>query len=424
MSSIAAGLMASLVDSSQGLAEFIRIGLGPEHFKGPEESSQWELLSTFVVKYGQIPSRDQFLAHGWALPAHHPEPIAWYADQLKSRFTHGVIKQAVLDVQALLNQDHPAQAQETLIATVLRLTRSQFRRQLVDFATEGKVIIATEMLAKKLQGEDYGIKFGWPTLDAMADGLFGGDVVTIVGRPASGKSFAMLYTASHAWRMQNKRPMFVTMEMKPLSIVQRLAAMNAVKPITQLKKAELSTASEKDLMQKLGSYQDKNQFWVVDGALTATINDIILLARQLKPDVVWIDGAYLVRGESVRQQRWDRVTEVLERVKSELAEALDMPVVISFQFNRDSLKKGGGLEHIAYADAVGQLSSVVLALGLSEAPESVEHLAKRRVEILKGRNGESGGFDINWLFDSPGPNFMDFTEISGPDKADLQWGVE
>jgi hypothetical protein len=88
-----------------------------------------------------------------------------------------------------------------------------------------------------------------------------------------------------------------------------------------------------------------------------------------------------------------------------------VPVVISYQFNRE-VKKGAkaanvGVENIAYTDAIGQLSSVVLGL-LQD--ESVETMMQRRIEILKGRSGEQGSYDINWIFDV-GPKFMTFSEI-------------
>lgn len=422
--SVALNLVASLVDSPTGLADFLRLMLTPDLFRGPEESSCWDLLSGHTLKYGKIPPRERFIEKGFTLPTGVNDSVDYYADQVRTRHIHYVLKQSLYDAQELLNADKTLLAQASMTDAVLKLAKSQYQKKLVDFATEGHDIIFNEIKSKKLQGSNYGIKFGWPTLDNMADGLTGGDVVTIVGRPGQGKTYAMLYTASHAWNIQNKRPMFVTMEMKPLAIIQRLAAINAKKPITAIKKGEMSNYMETDLALKLKSYKHKNEFWVVDGGLAATVNDIILMARQLKPDVVWIDGAYLVRGESARQQRWERVTEVLERVKGELAEALNIPAIISFQFNRQGGKKDAGLEHIAYTDAVGQLSSVVLGLGLSDKEDSVEALSKRKVEILKGRNGEVGEFMINWTFDNPGPDFMNFTEIQALEIEDMQFGMD
>ena len=133
-----------------------------------------------------------------------------------------------------------------------------------------------------------------------------------------------------------------------------------------------------------------------------------MLAVQLQPDVVFIDGAYLIRHES-KNQRWERLTYIAEGIKQRIAEDLDMPVIISYQFNRGADKKGADatLADIAYTDSIGQLSSVVLGI-LEE--ESIETSNSRKIKVLKGRDGQVGEFKINWNFDN-GPNFMDFTEI-------------
>jgi replicative DNA helicase len=148
------------------------------------------------------------------------------------------------------------------------------------------------------------------------------------------------------------------------------------------------------------------------------------MARQLKPEVLWVDGAYLVKTQNRGAKRWEQVAEVCEGLKAGVADTLNIPVVASFQFNRQQ-KKGdkGDLDNIAYSDAVGQISSVILGLGLSDDEGSVENLYKRKIDVLKGRNGEVGSFDINWKFDI-GPNFMDFSEIKVVADGDLAFGVE
>jgi hypothetical protein len=76
-----------------------------------------------------------------------------------------------------------------------------------------------------------------------------------------------------------------------------------------------------------------------------------------------------------------------------------------------------GLEDIAGADAIGQIASVVLGL-LQE--ESIESLMTKRFEILKGRSGEVGSFDTNWVFDLPG-NAMDFSEVPKMSQKPLEF---
>ena len=77
-------------------------------------------------------------------------------------------------------------------------------------------------------------------------------------------------------------------------------------------------------------------FYVVDGNLTATVEDIWTLARQLKPDAIFIDGAYLVKHPKERD-RYRRVAENAELMKRELAALA--PTVCSWQFAKTAAKK-------------------------------------------------------------------------------------
>jgi replicative DNA helicase len=151
-----------------------------------------------------------------------------------------------------------------------------------------------------------------------------------------------------------------------------------------------------------------SKFWIVDGNLTATIDDIWAIVRQLKPDAVFVDGAYLVKVQDKRLTKWDRIGYVAEDLKSKVATNLKVPVFASYQFNKQMLKKKDmtevGLDDIYGSDVIGQVSSVVL--GVFDDP-SVESLVRKRITLLKGRNGEVGSFEINWDFLN-----MDFSEVT------------
>ena len=224
----------------------------------------------------------------------------------------------------------------------------------------------------------------------------------------------MLYAAHHGWRQQGRCQMFVSMEMKPLAIKQRLAAMHAAVPAMKLKNAELSSGylgkMKASLLEVKGAAA---AFWVVDGNFAATVEDIWMLARQLKPDGIWVDGGYLVKHPRERD-RFKRVAENADLMKQELSDLA--PTMVSWQFAKPkekSKKVTFSLDDIGYTDAIAQVSSLVLGL---LAPDSVETLRSREVDILKGRNGEVGKFRTRWDFVG-----MDFDELQDTPVADLQY---
>ena len=415
-------LLASLIDADKGLEEYVRLHVQDDLFLSEVEQEAHQFVSKHLMTYGKLPSRETCKDSGLVMPGKQPEPPKFYFDKCRERYVFQRLKTMLKHVESDLNDDKPADALDRMVDTMTLCQVFVNRDRLVNATANMLDIVRAEYKRQykaALTGEGQGLMLGWPTFDAMTNGLNPGDLITIVGRPGAGKTYLMLHAANTAW-LNKQPPLFLSMEMKPVEIMQRVTAMLTKTPIGKLKSATLTTKQLHNMYDNLTSIStSETPYWIVDGALTASVTDAVLLARQLKPGAVFIDGAYLLRGASPKMPRWERLTENAERLKSELAGELGVPVVISYQYSRQvkkSAKPGtAGLEDIAYTDAIGQLSSVVLGL-LQE--NEVEMLMQRDVEILKGRNGEAGKFSVRWNFNT-GPNYMDFSEVdagTGPLK--------
>ena len=110
------------------------------------------------------------------------------------------------------------------------------------------------------------------------------------------------------------------------------------------------------------------------------------------------------------------MAENADLIKKQLAAIA--PTVVSWQFaktaSQKNKKKGESatMDDIGYSDAIAQVSSIVL--GIFE-DESVDTVKRRRIDVLKGRSGETGSFVANWNFDT-----MDFSEVEGENVEDMQ----
>jgi hypothetical protein len=298
----------------------------------------------------------------------------------------------------------------------MKLAHQQHLTKIVDFR-EAYSLIMPEYAKQLNQDSGDGFYTGWPTLDNATGGIRKGDLFSIVGRPGLGKTWAALYAAMFGWDAAAKlikaakvakielpqiipqSRMFVSMEMQTLPIVQRLAAMHGHVNPTWLKNAGLPSTSLKKLKDDLVEIKGYHApFWVVDGNLTAMVEDIWMLARQLKPDAIIIDGGYLLQHPTERD-RFRRVAENCNLIKKTLAPLA--PTMVTWQFAKTAAKKQTkkgekvGLDDIGYTDAIAQDSSIVA--GLFEE-ESVETLQSRLFDILKGRWGEAGRFRTKWDF--------------------------
>jgi replicative DNA helicase len=422
-------MLLGLVDAGdKGFAEFMRYQLDASVFRG-DEVELFDFIRKHAMGYGCLPKRKTIKT--WAnenactIPTKEAidEKPQYYLDQIETRNLKLGLKGAMMDAEKLRLVD-PKESLETLTGEVIRLNTNARRHQLLNFAADGAKLIDEEYINAQLN-EDTGLKFGWPTFDKMSGGLAGGDVVSIVGRPGMGKTYMALHAMLNAWG-QGLTTLFVSMEMKVTPIAQRLAAMYTNTAISELKTGQVATKKYDKMQSWLKGMSDVGEgLWVADGALSAKVADVQMLCAQLQPDVLFIDGAYLLRCENPRLQRHDRINTNVEDIKMMLAEQLNIPVVQSFQFNREMVGKSVedvDLAHIAGSDAIGQLSSVVL--GLFEE-DSIETAIQRKIRVLKGRNGEQGEFNINWRFgglgqwikngeyapDTDTSNVMNFSEI-------------
>lgn len=403
MSAEGSKLLLSLIDSGKrGFGDYMDLQLDATMFRGNEEDI-FGFVQNHVMSYGQLPKRstvkDFAKEMQLALPAKDSldEPPKFYFDRMQHRNMRLDIKNALINSQDIINNDLPYEALQGLTTEIVRLNNMTRGTKLINFSEEGGKIIKNEQIKALSPDGDKGLRFGWPTLDRMSGGLVGGDVVSFVGRPAMGKTYMMLYGAIQAWK-DGKVPLFVSMEMKTTPIAQRVAAITTATSINEVKSGHMGDWKRKDMFHQLQMMKGGTDFWIADGALSATVDQLQMLCQQLQPDVLFIDGAYLLTHPNLRLPRWERVSTNAEMIKQNLAEGMNMPCVLSYQLNREAMKKKGsdvGVENIAYSDSIGQLSSLVL--GLFEE-DSVETKLKRRVRVLKGRNGESGEFTINWRF--------------------------
>lgn len=398
---------------AQNPLEWYKAKLSADLFKG-QEAEVFNWTADHLQKYRALPQVDTLFAKFPELKGIDvPEPVKYYSDLLERRFRYDTINNANLASQQILLSDKTAvdAAEEVVHRALERIKQQQYRSRIMDIGKEGGKLVLTQYHQQSLT--EALAEFGWPYMDNMAGGLLPGDVISIVGRPAAGKTWLTLYVALKNW-LKGRTVLFVSMEMSPLAIAQRLSSMYAGTPISYLKMATFSTAylaMFTEAMLKMAKQPGK--LYVVDGNLAASPSDVYLLADQLHADMVVVDGAYLMRHENSRLDRFQRVTANVEAMKYQSSE-LGLATFASWQLNRDAAKKAKqtgpkkeapDLEDIALSDAIGQISSVVLALMQAEG---VETMYRRYVDVLKGRNGEVGGYPINWEFTKM--NFDQITE--------------
>ena len=229
-------------------------------------------------------------------------------------------------------------------------------------------------------------------------------------------TFLGLWVAFNVYLVQKKDVIFVSMEMSKPVLTQRMSALITKAKLSEVMTGQLSTKKLHSILDTLTGLADLPQkMYFVDGALSSTVPQVEAFIHQYKPALVVIDGAYLLQHANPRISKAERVGENIRALK-QLAEKYKIPMLLSYQFNREAAKKGkkgeaAGLEDIGSSDEIGQISSVVLSL---KQPESAETLKQRNITVIKGRHGgEHTEIAINWDFDK-----LNFAEVGTESEDD------
>lgn len=348
-----------------------------------------------------------------------PEPPSYYVRLLENKYFYERLNAANIASQDLLKEDKDAndQAIAALQDAINDCKYQKYRARIMDVGLEAPSVVL-EAYHNVLKQEEV-LEFGWGHMD-KSGGIMPGEVVSIVGRPAMGKTWQMLYIAIYNW-MKDRNTLLCSMEMSPLPMAQRVTSMYAHTNIGQLQTGGYSMfpaggtyAKFVKGLQTLSN--EKAKLYIVDGNLAASAEDVFILADQLKCKNVLIDGAYLLRHKNSRLDRFTRAAENVELMKRACTDS-EASCFSSWQFNREASKKAktskgaGDLEDIGYTDAIGQISSIVLGLFQDDG---VETMKQRKVRVLKGRNGQTGEFSINWNFST-----MDFSQVQYDQPAPL-----
>ena len=240
-----------------------------------------------------------------------------------------------------------------------------------------------------------GVPTGFAQIDEATAGLQGGQLITMIAPPKTGKSQIALQMAVNVHKA-GKVPMFQSFEMNNHEQTQRHDAIRANLSAQRLRLGKLNTQEEERYIDMLEEMKTSHPFHLVDAVNGLTIDTLVAKADQLKPDILFVDGVYLmldqVTGDANTPQALTNITRGLKRV----AQTLNIPVIITTQTLLWKMKGGKvSADSIGYSSSFFQDSDVILGL------EPVESDDRRRtLRVVQARNCGPADTPITWDWDT------------------------
>jgi len=240
-----------------------------------------------------------------------------------------------------------------------------------------------------------GVPTGFLKIDEATAGLQGGQLITVIAPPKTGKSQIALQMAINV-HAAGLVPMFQSFEMNNHEQSQRHDSMRAHVSNGRLRRGKLNSTEETRLLKLYDDMKTEHPFHLVDAVNGLTVDSLVAKAEQLKPDVLFVDGVYLmmdqVTGDANTPQALTNITRALKRV----AQKLNIPVIVTTQTLLWKMKGGKvSADSIGYSSSFFQDSDVILGLEPVEADDEI-----RILKVVQARNCPPSETSITWKWDT------------------------
>lgn len=336
------------------------------------------------------------------------DTVDYFIDRLvEERRKHRIVLTLGSALEALeKEQDHEA-ALRAIEVGLIKLEEDGLTKSNDIEVTQASKTAVAEYEHRKNNPGLLGIPTGFPTMDEVTSGLQPGQLIVIIAPPKTGKSTLALQVAINA-QLQGHTPMFYSFEMSNSEQISRYYAMRSRISHKRLMTGTLTEQEEKTyyrIVNNMPHYRDK--FWFIDSSGGQTVSGIASKIQNKNPDIVFIDGTYLMideqTGESNTPQALTNITRSLKR----LAQKINKPIVISTQVLSWKMKGGK-----VTADAIGYSSSfhqdADVIFGLQREDEAVDDT--RLLRVVASRN--SGNSEVSLCWDW---NTGQFRELNSDD---------
>lgn len=373
-----------------------------------DETNLVNYIKRHTLTYGELPSVETVEVETCTtFPEFPTESLQYWADLIIDRSIKTRLEASLTRAQKELTKGNTAASIDLIKSAFLRVSERREAQVVKSFVALAQEVLEDHNKVRR-DLEDIGIPFGFPFLDNQTNGAQNSDFIAIVARVSVGKTYLLLRMALAALNA-GKSVLFVGTEMQPIQYARRLLALKTKIPVDRIRLGKLSTPfGERKIINTIQDLEKDNlNFNIMCGSLSTSLEDVILQVKERKPDIVYIDGAYLLKPSGIRiTSHFEAISYTAETLKA-LAQDADRPIIATYQMKR---KTAGGLDDIYMSDAIAQVGSIVLSIKHVD-PQTVDLVDTqlsnyRMLELLKGREGESGKLLISYDMKQ-----MDISEI-------------
>lgn len=409
------GVLKAIINQGIPLSEAAGQGVRNEKFVD-KEAEAFQFITEHFNNYGVYPefnTIEREIGHTVfsRIPA---EPLEYWMRYVNERWYHSKLVQLRDSISDQLASGNDfSQAIETVANIHNEITQDTTNAQSLDMYTVQENVIEHHNRVQQMSTIP-GIPFGLPFLDEVAGGIQAGDIVVIVGESGIGKTFLSIKFARAA-REAHYNVLMVCTEMPELQVARRDLAMKAEINANDLKMGKLSEFSTNRLQRIIAESEERTNtedsyYKILPGDIYNTFENISTFVKEVKPHLLIVDGAALIRSEKFKGSRWERIIEIIEKFKALALKESELRIILTFHYG----KSGPGKQENIYGGmAISQFASMILSFEYErqEDKNNTSPVQYRNLKLLKGRDGETGVLRV--LYDMRKSSIMQDAVIEG-----------
>lgn len=389
MSNIETQLISKIIETGD-LIVVNDMQITPRFFTGRNRVA-FRFITRHQTKYGKVPSADVFKKkHPKLKLSDAPESLRYYCDEIRNKRKHNTLVDGMDEATELIDKLETDEAYKIIQQVISKIEQDIILtdRQEVTKNTEQRW---NDYETRKNMGGMTGIPSGIDRLDYTLKGYNGGELITLLGYTGTGKTWFELIQAVYMAK-QGYKVLFFTTEMSTKMIIRRIDAIWCKLSYTRFRDGRLTKDEEKRYKAYLSKMEGDTDTNLIVEQATAGVTQVSAKIDQHKPDIVFVDGAYLLSDDASDEDDWKSHVRVWRALHS-LALVKKLPIYVSTQIKEEKASLGA----IAFAKAIAADCDVIMAL---EQDQEMKADKEIKLKFLKVREGDiSHAIYMNWDFD-------------------------
>ena len=390
--------LISHIVANGNFGDVTEAGITVDFFDDAMNRKLFMVVTEYKLKYGKVPTLDVLHKDYPTVKLPEPDeyPLDYLLDQMRENRRYAILSDGVTRAADLIHMRQSEQGIDVL-AQAMSQVHNEVPRSIIDDLTaetlERRRAAYAEL--RKRDGRLLGIPSGFHSIDQATQGFQKQQLVTFVGLPKAGKSTLMLLAAmaahEHAFR-----PLTVGFEMSNAEQQTRHAAFLAKVSHQRLRTGALTSEEYKRLEKAWRRLTAMPEFFVSSDISSATtLSGLQAQIERCEPDIVFVDGVYMMRDELGEPQGSSQAITNITRGMKRLAQNLDIPIVQSTQALGWKTDKRRGLsgDSIGYSSSFLQDSDLVIGVERTEIDEI------NKAKVLAARNAAQMEKYLRWDWD-------------------------